>query len=97
MPIGGNSRVLGNMELLFPIPGSAPDNKSMRLSVFVDTGMVYGIGQSADLGQLRHSAGLAFSWYSPVGPLSISYAKPLNPEPEDETETVQFTLGSPFR
>ncbi len=96
-PIGGNRRVLGNMEILFPLPGSSRDNKSMRLSLFVDGGMVYGPGEKVDLGQLRYSSGLAFNWYSPVGPLSFSYAIPLNDKPGDKTEAFQFTLGVPLR
>src|SRR3989344_4830029 len=66
-PIGGNRRVLVNMEVLFPLPGSSRDNKSMRLSLFADGGMVYGPGERVDLGQLRYSSGLAFNWFSPVG------------------------------
>ena len=97
LPVGGNTQILGNMEMLFPVPGTSNDNKTMRLSVFVDTGMVYGPGENVDLGQLRYSTGLAFSWYSPVGPLSISFAKPLNPQTGDRKESVQFTLGTPFR
>ena len=96
-PIGGNRRVLGNMELLFPLPGTSRDNKSMRLSFFADGGMVYGPGEPLDLGQLRYSGGLAFNWYSPVGPLSFSYAIPLNDKPGDRTESFQFTLGVPLR
>lgn len=96
-PIGGNRRVLANMELLFPLPGSSRDNKSMRLSLFADGGMVYGPNERLDLGQLRYSSGLAFNWYSPVGPLSFSYAIPLNDKPGDRTEAFQFTLGVPLR
>lgn len=96
-PIGGNRRVLANMELLFPVPGATQDAKSMRLSVFVDGGMVYGSDEKVDLGQLRYSAGLAFNWFSPVGPLSFSYALPLNDKPGDQIERFQFTLGVPFR
>ncbi len=96
-PIGGNRRVLANMELLFPLPGSSRDNKSMRLSLFADGGMVYGPGERLDLGQLRYSSGLAFNWFSPVGPLSFSYAIPLNDKPGDRTESFQFTLGVPLR
>ncbi len=96
-PIGGSRRVLGNMELLFPLPGSSRDNKSMRLSVFVDGGMVYGANEKIDLGQLRYSTGLAFNWFSPVGPLSFSYAVPLNSKPGDQKEAFQFTLGVPLR
>ena len=96
LTIGGNKRVLGNTELLFPFPGMG-DNKAMRLSVFVDAGMVYGADQNVDLGEWRYAAGLAFNWFSPIGPLSISYAFPLNDQPGDRTESVQFTLGQAFR
>ncbi len=97
LPIGGSSRVLGNMEFLFPVPGTAKDNKSMRMSLFVDAGMVYGPKENIDLGALRYSTGLAFNWYSPLGPLSISVARALNKEPGDRTESIQFTLGTLFR
>jgi len=97
LPIGGNRRVLANASLLFPVPGTAADNKSMRLSVFTDAGMVYGTGQPVDLGQMRYAAGLAFHWYSPVGPLSISVATPLNKKPGDNTEMFQFSLGTTFQ
>lgn len=96
-PIGGNRRVLLNMELLFPLPGTSRDNKSMRMSLFTDGGMVYGPGQKLDTGQLRYSAGLAFNWFSPVGPLSFSFAVPLNSKPQDHKEAFQFTLGVPLR
>jgi outer membrane protein insertion porin family len=96
LSIGGNKRVLGNTELLFPFPGMG-DNKAMRLSVFVDAGMVYGADQNMDVGDLRYAAGVAFNWFSPIGPLSISYAFPLNDQPGDKTESVQFTLGQAFR
>jgi len=97
LPIGGNRRVLANAEFLFPVPGTSPDNKSMRLSVFTDAGMVYGSGDSLSLGKLRYSVGVAFNWYSPVGPLSISLGTPLNKQPGDSTEAIQFTLGTAFR
>jgi len=97
-PIGGDRRVLGNLELLFPLPGaSQQDAKSMRLSWFADAGQVYGPGQTLDLGELRYSTGLAFNWLSPVGPLAFSYAFPLNEKTGDEAERFQFTLGVPLR
>jgi len=96
LPIGGSKRLLVNTELLFPFPGMS-DNKSMRLSAFVDGGMVYGSDEIVDLSTMRYAAGIAFNWYSPIGPISISYAQPLNAETGDETEAVQFTLGQPFR
>ena len=93
-PIGGDRRILFNTELLFPIPGSTGRDK--RFVLFVDGGQVYGPGQDIDLGELRFSAGIGFNWYSPVGPLSVSIAEPLNDKPGDDTERIQFTLGRFF-
>jgi outer membrane protein insertion porin family len=96
-PIGGDRRLLANAELYFPVPGSSRDNKSMRMSWFVDSGAVWGPGQKAELSELRYSTGLAFNWFSPVGPLSFSLGYPLNEKANDKTEAFQFTLGVPFR
>lgn len=92
--LGGPRQVVGTVELLFPVPGLEKD-QSTRLAAFVDGGMV---GEDYDyiFSEFRYSAGLAFSWFSPVGPLRISFAWPINDKPGDETERIQFTLGSAF-
>ncbi len=95
-PIGGNKRVLASAEFFFPVPGTSRHNRSMRLSAFLDAGQVYGPGQRIDFGQIRTSVGFAFDWFSPIAPLSISVARPLNARPGDQTRTVQFTLGTLF-
>ena len=46
--------------------------------------------------ELRYSAGVGATWYTPIGPLSISYAKPINSKDTDETDKVQFQIGSVF-
>ncbi|MGP4714548.1 outer membrane protein assembly factor BamA [Psychrobacter sp. DM8] len=45
---------------------------------------------------LRFSAGAGVTWYTPIGPISISYAVPFNDKEGDETEKVQFQIGSTF-
>jgi outer membrane protein insertion porin family len=97
LPIGGNSRVLLGTELLFPVPGQTRENKSTRFGLFVDGGMVYGPGENVDFGELRYAAGLAFYWFAPVGPISLSVATPFNDQAGDRTEVFQFTLGQQFR
>jgi len=94
--LGGNKRIIGNAELLFPVPGMSKE-KSVRLSVFADAGAVYGpdnliVGATG----LRYSAGVALAWISPVGPLKISFGKPLNAQPNDKLQKFQFTLGNLF-
>ncbi len=90
--LGGSHLLLGTGEILFPFPGLGKD-KSVRLGWFVDGGMV---GEKYDFQELRFSTGLAFNWYSPVGPLKVSFAKVLNPQPEDRLQRIQFTLGTVF-
>ena len=46
--------------------------------------------------ELRYSAGVGVTWYTPIGPISISYAQPLNDKAIDQTERVQFQIGSVF-
>ena len=94
--LGGTKRIVGNAELLFPMPGMSKE-KSVRLSAFVDAGTVYGQGNLIPgAGGLRYSAGAAFAWISPIGPLKISYGKPLNSQANDIVQKFQFTLGSIF-
>lgn len=91
-PRGGSRRLVANGELLFPFPGLAND-KSVRMSAFVDTGMV---GDTYDVGELRYSTGLAVLWVSPLGPLKISVALPLGDKPGDRREPFQFSIGGVF-
>jgi outer membrane protein insertion porin family len=93
--IGGTQSALGSMELFYPIPG-IKDSKQFRLSTFVDSGYVWGSNQTPDPNDLRYSAGVGVSWFSPFGPLKLIYAKPLNANASDITETIQFQLGQQF-
>ncbi len=92
--IGGSRQVVGSAELLFPVPGLSKD-RSTRMAAFVDAGMV---GEDYDYiaSEMRYSVGLAISWFSPLGPLRLSYAQPLNDKPEDDLERIQFTIGNQF-
>ena len=92
--LGGTRRIIGNAELLFPMPGMNKD-RSVRLSAFLDAGAVFGLGLTAS-DSLRYSTGVAVTWVSPVGPLKISVGVPLNKQPSDKLQIFQFTLGSLF-
>ena len=90
---GGNRSLLGNAELLFPVPG-LKDNKQFRLSLFLDAGQVY--NDTYNLGDIRYSTGVGMGWTSPFGPLKLIFAKPLNNQAGDRTQTMQFQLGQQF-
>jgi outer membrane protein insertion porin family len=90
--LGGSRRLVGNIELLFPVPGLSTE-KSVRMGAFLDGGMV---NDSFDTNEMRYSVGLTVSWVSPIGPLKVSFAQPLNDKPEDEVQQFQFTFGTAF-
>jgi outer membrane protein insertion porin family len=90
--LGGPTMTTASAEFYFPFPGLQKD-KSVRLSVFVDSGQV---SDNFDFSQTRFATGLALSWYSPVGPIKVSFARALNPQPEDRTQAFQFSLGTTF-
>ena len=92
LPYGGNARLVGNMELIFPPPFDL-DSKSMRFKAFIDAGNVYDTEDGVDSSELRASYGLTMNWLTPVGPLIFSYAWPLRHEDGDDLESFQFSLG----
>ena len=95
-PLGGNLKVIGNLEVLFPAPFKLME-KSVRLGLFVDAGNVYDITETSfDAGEFRYSTGISGFWLSPFGAFGISFGFPLNDEPDDETEIFQFAFGSAF-
>ena len=49
-----------------------------------------------DLSNMRYSVGVGFTWITMIGPLSLSYAFPLNDKPGDQTKEIQFEIGRTF-
>ncbi|TCO83717.1 Beta-barrel assembly machine subunit BamA [Plasticicumulans lactativorans] len=94
-PRGGALRTAGGIEVLFPVP-FIKDPKNVRLSAFVDAGNVYEDYNSFDASELRYSAGLSVQWITPLGPLVMSLAQPLNKKDGDKSQPFQFTFGVPF-
>lgn len=104
--LGASKRVVANLELLFPMP-FMKDDRSVRLGAFVDAGTVFdrfkakydenGVLVEKGFSDLmRYSAGISVTWISPMGPLKVSLAKPLNEKPEDNIQAFQFLFGQQF-
>ena len=99
-PLGGASRLIGNVELQLPFPGA---DKSLRMFTFFDIGNVFDEGQKIQFSDLRYSVGLGISWISPVGPLKLSFGRALNakvdlndPKQSDKKKGFEFQLGAGF-
>ncbi len=90
-PYGGNMKVIGRAELLFPVPQKW--RASTRISLFFDVGNVFSQGEGVDFvgqdrvtpvdyefdyNELKQSTGLAVQWLAPLGVFRFSYGVPLN-------------------
>jgi len=93
VPVGGSSKLVGNAEYTFPVPGSGVD-KTLRIFSFFDAGNIY--DGAPDFSGLRTSYGLGLSWISPLGPLKFSYAFPMSKKPGDRLQRFQFQIGTAF-
>jgi outer membrane protein insertion porin family len=93
--LGGNRKVSGSAEFLFPMPGASRE-QSLRLAAFFDAGQVYAQGEKINFSELRYSTGVAVAWASPFGPLRLSLGFPLNAKDSDHVQRIQFTFGSAF-
>jgi outer membrane protein insertion porin family len=95
-PLGGDRLILGRSELFFPVPFLDSQSKNFRLSAFFDAGNVFGPNDSINASNFRYSTGLAATWMSPFGAISVSIAAPFNKGPTDETQIFQFSMGAGF-
>jgi outer membrane protein insertion porin family len=93
--IGGARRLNVNSELYFPVPGTGND-KSLRVFAFADAGNVWREDEAITYDSVRTSAGVGLSWISPVGPLKLSYGKPLRVQRNDRIQRFQFQIGTAF-
>jgi outer membrane protein insertion porin family len=92
---GGELSILSGISIISPM-NFVSDSKNMRMSAFIDAGGIYEKVNDISFDDLRVSAGVAFSWLTPVGPLGVYAAKPLVKKSGDNTKTVEFTLGTSF-
>ena len=100
---GGDQALNSTAELSFPII----DRVKMRGVLFFDYGMIEGkvsnnVSSTSSViefidGRIsRYSTGMGIEWVTPMGPLQLIFAKPLNSKKGDDTSTFEFTIGQRF-
>ena len=97
--VGGNALIQGGMELVLPMPTKSDWARQIRPVMFIEGGQVFDTDSDeydVDFNEMRYSAGVGFTWITMIGPLSLSYAYPLNDKKGDDTKSIQFEIGRTF-
>ena len=87
--IGGKNMFSNSLEASIPLIEAA----RMRLAFFIDYGM---IGEDSFSEIKRSGAGAAIEWLSPMGPIQLIFATPLDDKPGDRTSSFEFSMGTKF-
>ena len=94
--IGGNYATALNLNST--IPNIIFENENLDFNLFMDLANVWEVdyNSSLDSNKIRSSTGIAINWFSPIGPLSFSYAIPISDADTDITEKFRFQIGTSF-
>jgi outer membrane protein insertion porin family len=99
-PLGGEQSLLFNVELQYPL------TEGFRVFAFYDRGNVYGnFGPGADisstdtsfnLSKMRESVGGGIRFFSPFGPIGLSYGFKLDQRTGESAGEFHFSAGNAF-
>ena len=94
--IGGN--YAASLNVAATLPKLFVDFQNVDFSLFLDSANLWGVDYDSNLdkSKLRSATGLAIDWFTPIGPMSFSFAKPITKAESDETETFRFKIGTTF-
>jgi len=94
--IGGNYGTAVNFNTT--LPNLLKEFENLDFNLFLDLANLWHVDydDSLDSNKLRSSFGISANWFTPVGPLSFSYAIPLTEAKSDKTENFRFQIGTSF-
>ena len=94
--IGGNYGSAINFNSTLPNLLNGYENIDFNL--FLDAANLWHVDydSSLDSDKIRSSTGISMNWFTPIGPLSFSYAIPLSEGKSDKTESFRFQIGTSF-
>lgn len=98
--LGGNSYAALRLEANFPL--GLPEEYGISGGVFFDAGSLWDLDNTAgvvtvdDDFELRTAVGVSIFWTTPIGPLRLNFAKPLESNPLDDENTFDITISTQF-
>ncbi len=102
-PKDGADYIGGNFGSAINFASTLPDLftefQDLDLSIFYDAASVWGVDYDSSIDEnnkIRSSTGIALDWFTPIGPLSLSYSIPITKASSDKTERIRFNIGTTF-
>ena len=96
--VGGNYAAA--LSFTSNLPMVAPNLQNFEFNYFLDFGNVWGTDYRSsdfdDSNYLRVSTGAGVEWWTPVGPLNLTFSHALQKKTTDEFEGFQFNIGTTF-
>jgi len=94
--VGGNYGSALTLNTTLPQFFSA--NENIDLNLFFDAANLWHVDYDSSLNsdKIRSATGVSVNWFTPVGPLSFSYAIPISEAATDKTESFRFQIGTSF-
>ncbi|MDX8389853.1 MAG: outer membrane protein assembly factor BamA [Mariprofundaceae bacterium] len=92
--IGGNKVVNASLNVFFPLPYL--HTAGFRGVLFVDAGIVADDEHDLEWSELRASVGVGLEWMSPIGPIGMVWAVPIQEKEGDILRTFEFAIGATF-
>jgi len=94
--VGGNYGSALTLNTTLPQFFSA--NENIDLNLFFDAANLWHVDYDSSLNsdKIRSATGVSVNWFTPVGPLSFSYAIPISEATTDKTESFRFQIGTSF-
>jgi translocation and assembly module TamA len=89
-PLGGRSMIIGTLELRNRI------GENLGLVFFYDVGNVFKYAYPNFREGIRQSTGLGLRYYTPIGPVRLDIAFPLNKRHIDNSFEAYFSIGQSF-
>ncbi|MDJ0639352.1 MAG: outer membrane protein assembly factor BamA [Paracoccaceae bacterium] len=98
--LGGNSYAALRLEADFPL--GLPEEYGISGGVFLDAGSLWDLDNTAGVAtvddgfELRTSIGVSIFWDTPIGPLRLNFAQPLESNPLDDEKSFDITISTQF-
>jgi outer membrane protein insertion porin family len=89
-PVGGRQMAVGNAEARIAL------GSNFEFSVFYDIGYLDNTSGYDTSSNVRDSAGIGLRYVTPVGAIGLTYGHKLNPDPDESSGRLHFSIGYTF-